>query len=75
MYDVPCLKCGERGSVYVDVAKAGDFHCTECDEYYTVAATVVAIAQWRMVLDWIQAHPDWNSLDKPDKKGKPDAAG
>ena len=65
--DVPCIRCGEVGGVYVDVGTSTEIHCKDCDETYLVGDVKMAIASWASVLNWIHTHPD--------RKSNPDAAG
>lgn len=57
MSDIPCIKCGETGTVRVDLQTGEDLYCSACDGEYTAADVREAIGAWEAVLGWLAAHP------------------
>jgi hypothetical protein len=57
---LPCLWCGEEGTVRVDLADlTGDdaFTCSACDAEFGVADVRARLDAWLPVLAWVEAAP------------------
>ena len=57
MDGVPCLRCGERGSVRVRVDDGDTITCSACDEEFTAADVRAVVDSWGPLLGWLDAHP------------------
>ncbi len=54
---MPCIKCGEIGSVFVAVETGDDMNCGNCSTDFTAADVEVFLDAWRPVLAWLKLHP------------------
>lgn len=57
---LPCLRCGEEGTVKIDLADlTGEesITCTACDQSYGVPAVLDVVRRWTPCLAWLAAAP------------------
>jgi hypothetical protein len=55
--DIPCIKCGATDSVMVSIDTGEDFHCSGCDETYTLDDVKLLLGVWSKILPWLEDHP------------------
>ena len=55
-FSVNCLRCGQAG-VQVSATDTFRFHCSECDEDFTIADVQHHLAQWNALLAWCAQAP------------------
>ena len=56
-FSVPCLKCGETGSVRVALDDVSVFTCSSCDTEFTADEVRDAMASWSKLLRWLDTAP------------------
>lgn len=59
-FSVPCLQCGEEGTVSVQVHDMEEFHCSNCDADYTAADVRATVGAWQRLLDFVESAPECN---------------
>jgi transcription elongation factor Elf1 len=55
---VPCIRCGETGTVSVSLDDVANFSCTSCDEEFEAETVRTVLEAWAPVLDWIAKAPE-----------------
>ena len=56
-FSVPCLKCGETGSVRLSLDDVSVFSCGSCDNEFTADEVRDACQAWLRVLAWLDTAP------------------
>lgn len=51
--DLPCIKCGEDGSIAIRLDTLSDFWCPECDSEYSLEDVVAVLDGWERVVRWL----------------------
>lgn len=54
-FTVPCIKCGEPGTVSIDLCDLETCRCSSCDEEFEVGDVREFIARWKGVLAWLDS--------------------
>ena len=55
---LPCPKCGDDCSIYLDLDTLNDCTCEECEEEFTVGSVMELVDRWRPIVEWIKVAPE-----------------
>ena len=59
---VRCLLCGETDTVSVTLSDTTVFHCSSCDNDYSVQEVKKQIQDWAAVVNWVLSAPKLPSV-------------
>lgn len=59
---VTCIKCGEAGSIKLDLTDMDTLTCSECDAEYSVDDVRAVMREWGPVLAWIDSAAKFQGL-------------
>ena len=74
-FNVPCIKCGESGTLRLDVEDVAGFHCSQCDNDFTAADVEGLIAKWQPLLAWVRTCPSTSRSSRSPGQGRPPSLG
>jgi hypothetical protein len=55
---LPCIRCGERGYVSVELHDVTAFTCGDCDGEFTIEDVQAILDEWGPVRSWLESAPE-----------------
>lgn len=52
--ELPCLKCGQTGTIRLDLDDLSTFSCPECDDTFCLDDVQEIIGKWGAVVRWLK---------------------